>query len=69
MALYTDWQENVNPHYILVSLKDGRKLKIQRANLPGGKHTYDAILQAFMDDNYEIVDLILAGILRRLEKK
>jgi hypothetical protein len=65
-SIYKDWDEFVNPHYILVTLKNGKKLKIEKKNVKGGTNVYHAILKAFNDDNYEITNKVVSGMLDRL---
>jgi hypothetical protein len=66
VSIYKDWDEFVNPHYILVTLKNGKKLKIEKKNVKGGTNVYHAILKAFNDDNYEITNKVVSGILDSL---
>ena len=56
-TVYNDWDEFKNPDYILVHLKDGRKLQISKK----GNNTkmYQTILQAFIDDRTDITDPIV----------
>jgi hypothetical protein len=65
-SIYKDWDEFVNPHYILVTLKNGKKLKIEKKNVKGGTNVYHAILKAFNDNNYEITNKLVSGMLDRL---
>jgi hypothetical protein len=65
-SIYKDWDEFVNPHYILVTLKNGKKLKIEKKNVKGGTNVYHTILKAFNDDNYEITNKVVSGMLDRL---
>jgi hypothetical protein len=60
--LYKDWNEFVNPDYIMVHLKDGRKLQINKKNVAGGQRVYQAILQAFSDDRTDITNKIVAAM-------
>jgi len=39
-----DWDEYVNPDYVLLTLSNDRKLKITKQNIKGGKHSYQIIL-------------------------
>jgi hypothetical protein len=64
--LYKDWDEFVNPHYILVTLKNGKKLKIEKKNVKGGTNVYHAILKAFNDNNHKITNKVVSGMLDRL---
>ena len=61
-ALYTDWEEHVNPDYIVVHLKDGRKLQISKSHIAGGTKVYQAILQAFADERTDITNKIVAAM-------
>jgi hypothetical protein len=60
--LYKDWNEFVNPDYIMVHLKDGRKLQINKKNVAGGQRVYQAILHAFSDDRTDITNKIVAAM-------
>ena len=40
----TDWDEFVNPDYILLTLSNGKKLKISKQHIKGGKAAYQSIL-------------------------
>ena len=60
--IYTDWEENVNPDYIVVHLKDGRKLQISKKHIAGGQRVYQAILQAFSDQRTEITNKIVGAM-------
>jgi hypothetical protein len=64
--IYKDWDEFVNPHYILVTLKNGKKLKIEKKNVKGGTNVYHAILKAFNDNNHKITNKVVSGMLDRL---
>jgi hypothetical protein len=64
--LYKDWDEFVNPHYILVTLKNGKKLKIEKKNVKGGTNVYHAILKAFNDNNHNITNRVVSGMIDRL---
>ena len=61
-ALYTDWEEHVNPDYIVVRLKDGRKLQISKSHIAGGTKVYQAILQAFADERTDITNKIVGAM-------
>lgn len=61
-ALYTDWKEHVNPDYIVVHLKDGRKLQISKKHIAGGTKVYQAILQAFGDERTDITNKIVGAM-------
>jgi hypothetical protein len=65
-AVYTDWEENVNPDYILVTLKNGRKLKIEKKRIKGGQRVYQAILQAFNDEKHAVTDKIVNAMTNQL---
>ena len=65
-AVYKDWDEFTNPDYILVTLKNGKKLKIQQKSIKGGKNVYLAILKAFNDENYPITNKLVTGMVDRL---
>jgi len=60
--LYTDWSENKNPDYIVVHLKDGRKLQISKSHIAGGTKVYQAILQAFIDERTDITNKVVAAM-------
>jgi hypothetical protein len=64
--IYKDWDEFVNPHYILVTLKNGKKLKIEKKNVKGGTNVYHAILKAFNDNNHKITNRVVSGMIDRL---
>jgi len=40
----TDWDEFVNPDYVLLKLSNGKDLKIARQQIKGGKAAYQSIL-------------------------
>ena len=65
-AVYTDWEENVNPDYILVTLKNGRKLKIEKKRIKGGQQMYRAILNAFNDEKHAVTDKIVNAMAKQL---
>ena len=60
--IYTDWEEYVNPDYIVVHLKDGRKLQISKKRIAGGQRVYQAILQAFSDQRTEVTNKIVGAM-------
>ena len=60
--LYKDWNEFTNPDYIMVHLKDGRKLQINKRNVAGGQRVYQAILQAFSDERTDITNKVVAAM-------
>ena len=66
LKVYTDWEENVNPDYILVTLKNGKKLKIEKKRIKGGQQMYLAILKAFGDENHKITDKIVNAMVNHL---
>ena len=64
--VYKDWEENERPDYIIVRLKDGRAIKIEKKKTKGGERVYLAIRQAFNDDRYDITNAIINGMIKRL---
>jgi hypothetical protein len=64
--LYKDWDEFVKPDYILVTLKNGKKLKIDKFNYKGSNSVYQAILKAFNDNNHKITNRVVSGMIDRL---
>lgn len=68
-SIYKDWDEFVNPHYILVYLKNGKTLKIERKRVKGGSSVYNMILKAFNDNNYKITDAIVKKMIDNLGVK
>lgn len=40
----TDWDEFVNPDHVMLTLSNGKQLKIAKQNIKGGKNSYQAIL-------------------------
>jgi hypothetical protein len=67
-TVYTDWDEYVNPDYILVTLKGGKKLKIAKKSIKGGSRIYQAILGAFNDNNYKITNKIVNSMIDSLNE-
>ena len=65
-SIYKDWDEYVNPHYILVTLNNGKQLKIDRKRIKGGNNIYHAILKAFNDNNYKITNKIVSAMVANL---
>jgi hypothetical protein len=65
-AIYKDWDEFVNPHYINVHLKNGKKLKIEKSKIKGGSNAYHMILKAFNDNNYGITNKIVNAMVDKL---
>jgi len=61
--IYKDWDEFVNPHHIIVHLKNGKKLKVDRSRVKGGNAAYHAILKAFNDNNYKITNKIVKAMM------
>jgi hypothetical protein len=66
VSIYKDWDEFVRPDYIMVYLKNGKKIKIEKNKLKGSSKIYQAILQAFNDDNYKVTNKVVSGMLDRL---
>lgn len=64
--IYKDWDEFVNPHHIIVHLKNGKKLKVDRSRVKGGNAAYHAILKAFNDNNYKITNKIVKAMMDNL---
>ena len=64
--IYKDWDEFVKPNYILVTLKNGKKLKIDKYNYKGSDSVYQAILKAFNNNNHKITNKVVSGMLDRL---
>lgn len=64
--VYTDWREYVNPDYILVTLKNGKKLKIEKKRIQGGQKVYQAILQAFNDEKHAVTDKLVNAMTKQL---
>ena len=62
MPLYKDWDQFEKPSKIKVYLNNGKTLEINPLKLKGGKKVYDAILQAFIDDRFDITDKIIQGM-------
>ena len=67
--IYKEWDEYVNPDYILVTLINGRKLQIGKKHIKGGKQMYQAILQAFGDNVFEITDRIVGAMVTKLNQQ
>lgn len=67
--MYVDWDEYTHPNYLVITLKDGSKLKISEKNtVKGGKKTYQAIAQAFQDERYDITNKVVAAMLQNTSK-
>jgi len=64
--MYKDWDEFVNPHHIIVHLKNGKKIKVDRSRVKGGNAAYHAILKAFNDNNYKITNKIVKAMMDNL---
>jgi hypothetical protein len=62
MSLYKDWDQFEKPSKIKVYLNNGKTLEINPLKLKGGKRVYDAILQAFIDDRFDITDKLIQGM-------
>ena len=62
MPLYKDWDQFEKPSKIKVYLNNGKTLEISPLKLKGGKRVYDAILQAFIDDRFDITDKVIQGM-------
>ena len=61
-ALYTDWDQFEKPSKIKVYLNNGKTLEISPLRLKGGKRVYDAILQAFIDDRFDITNKVVQAM-------
>jgi hypothetical protein len=68
MPLYTDWDQFEKPSKIKVYLNNGETLEISSLKLKGGKKVYDAILQAFIDDRFDITDKVIQGMTNNLSE-
>ncbi len=64
-SLYKDWDQFEKPSKIQVYLNNGKTLEISPLKLKGGKRVYDAILQAFIDDRFDITNKVVFNILKR----
>ena len=62
MPLYKDWDQFEKPSKIKVYLNNGKTLEINPLKLKGGKRVYDAILQAFIDDRFDITNKVVQGM-------
>lgn len=65
--LYKDWDEFVNPDYIMVHLNDGRKMQISKRNVAGGTRMYRAILHAFNDNRTDVTNKIVSAMSSMLD--
>lgn len=63
VPLYNDWEENINPHSIVVHLKNGKKLVISKKHLKGSTPMYNTILKAFRDDRTDITNAVISKML------
>lgn len=65
-----EYDEYVNPAYIELTLTDGRKLKIDRKYVKGGKQAYEAILYFLenMDRNPKAMIAILTIVQQMVDK-
>lgn len=68
MALYKDWDQFEKPSKIRVYLNNGKTLEINPSKIKGGKKVYDAILQAFIDDRFDITDKVIQGMTDNLSE-
>ena len=57
--LYKDWDQFEHPSKIKVYLNTGKTLEITPKQVKGGKRIYDAILQAFIDDKFEVTNTVI----------
>lgn len=57
----TDWDEFVNPDHVMLTLSNGKQLKIAKQNIKGGKNSYQAILTLLdnMDRNPKAMEAML----------
>jgi hypothetical protein len=67
-SLYKDWDQFEKPSKIKVYLNNGKTLEINPLKLKGGKRVYDAILQAFIDDRFDITNKVIQGITNNLSE-
>lgn len=67
-SIYVDWEEYVNPNFIVVTLKDNKKLKIKEKSIKGGARTYQALLQAFNENRYDLLNPIISKMIQNLSK-
>jgi hypothetical protein len=67
-SLYTDWDQFEKPSKIKVYLNNGKTLEISPLKLKGGKRVYDAILQAFIDDRFDITNKVIQGMINNLSE-
>ena len=57
----TDWDEFVSPDHVILTLSNGKQLKIAKQNIKGGKASYQAILTLLdnMDRNPKAMEAML----------
>jgi hypothetical protein len=67
-SLYKDWDQFEKPSKILVYLNNGKTLEISPLKLKGGKRVYDAVLQAFIDDRFDITNKVIQGMMNNLSE-
>jgi hypothetical protein len=67
-SLYKDWDQFEKPSKIQVYLNNGKTLEISPLKLKGGKRVYDAILQAFIDDRFDITNKVIQGMMNNLSE-
>ncbi|MBC8147552.1 MAG: hypothetical protein H8E98_06155 [Bacteroidetes bacterium] len=69
-----DWDEYMRPPHVILKMKDGRKMKVSKKNIPGGSKTYQMILMALdnMDQNPKhkiFIDRLVAAMETDLTKE
>ena len=73
-----DWDEYVNPDYVLLTLSYGKQLKITKQQIKGGKASYQSILTLLdnMESNpkakeamLKLVDAMTSNLTRESVKK
>ena len=67
-SLYKNWDQFEKPSKIKVYLNNGKTLEITPLKLKGGKRVYDAILQAFIDDRFDITNKVIQGMTNNLSE-
>ena len=67
-SLYKDWDQFEKPSKIKVYLNNGKTLEINPLRLKGGKRVYDTILQAFIDDRFDITNKVIQGMTNNLSE-
>lgn len=74
----TDWDEYVNPDYVLLTLSNSKQLKIGKQHIKGGKASYQSILTLLdnMESNpkakeimLKLVDAMTSNLTRESAKK